>query len=272
MGLIGTSAATVVMSRSAAELLGRIYRIAESTIDIVPHGVPRLPLVEPDSVKPRLGMEKAPMILSFGLLGPGKGYESVIEAMPAVVAACPTAYYVILGATHPELLRREGEAYRTKLVRLVEALGLSDRVLFVDRFVTRSELGTWLTAADIFVTPYPNRDQIVSGTLAYAMSAGKAVVSTPYAYAVEMLEAGRGRLLGSGSPKALAESLTELIRNDELRNQLGRKAYEFSRAMVWPEVGARYRRIFERACAVGARTSVLAGVGGVAEEVGVGLV
>lgn len=275
MGLIGASAATVVMSRSAAALLGRIYRVDQANIDIVPHGVPRLPLVEPDTVKPRLGMAKAPMILSFGLLGPGKGYESVIEAMPAVVAACPTAYYVILGATHPELLRTEGEAYRTRLVRLAGALGVSDRVLFVDRFVTRSELGTWLTAADIFVTPYPNRDQIVSGALAYAMSAGKAIVSTPYAYAVEMLEAGRGKLVASGSVQALADSLTELIRDGELRGQLGRKAYEFSRTMVWPEVGARYRSIFDRVGDVGARSAGVAQAAQAAqvkEEVGAGLV
>jgi glycosyltransferase involved in cell wall biosynthesis len=191
-------------------------------------------------------MEPGPMILSFGLLGPGKGYESVIEAMPSVIDADPAAYYVILGATHPELLRREGESYRTKLKHLAEALGVADRVLFVDRFVTRSELATWLTAADIFVTPYPNPDQIVSGTLAYAMSAGKACVSTRYAYAVEMLEAGRGRLVGSIAPVALADSLTELIQDKELRRQLGHRAYEFSRSMIWPEVGARYEQIFER--------------------------
>jgi glycosyltransferase involved in cell wall biosynthesis len=246
LGLIDGSAATVVMSRSAAALLWRVYGVDPNTLDVVPHGVPQLPLVAPDSVKPRLGMAAAPMILSFGLIGPGKGYESVIGAMPAVVEADPNAYYVILGATHPELLRREGEAYRTRLMRLAETLGVADHVLFVDRFVTRSELATWLTAADIFVTPYPNPDQIVSGTLAYAMSAGKACVSTPYAYAVEMLEAGRGMVVASGSPEALAVPLTQLVRDRNLRNQLGRRAYEFSRTMIWPEVGATYRRIFDR--------------------------
>jgi glycosyltransferase involved in cell wall biosynthesis len=230
-----------------------VYGVDRDVLDVVPHGVPHLLLVEPDSVKPKLGMKKAPMILSFGLIGPGKGYDSVIEAMPAVIEACPEAYYVILGATHPELLRREGEVYRTKLTRLAEALGVADRVLFVDRFVTRSELATWLAAADIFVTPYPNPDQIVSGTLAYAMSAGKAIVSTRYAYAVEMLEGGRGRLVASTEPGALAASLAELIRDDDLRGRLGRRAYEFSRTMIWPEVGARYRGIFERVGAAEAR-------------------
>jgi glycosyltransferase involved in cell wall biosynthesis len=251
--LIDASSATVVMSQSAAALLERVYGVHPDVLDVVPHGVPHLPLLEPDTVKPKLGMEVAPMVLSFGLIGPGKGYESVIEAMPAVIEACPTAYYVILGATHPELLRREGEIYRTKLTRLAEALGVADRVLFVDRFVTRSELATWLTAADIFVTPYPNPDQIVSGTLAYAMSAGKAIVSTRYAYAVEMLEGGRGRLVESSLPGALGDSLIELIRDHELRRRLGRRAYEFSRTMIWPEVGARYRGIFERVGAAEAR-------------------
>jgi glycosyltransferase involved in cell wall biosynthesis len=244
--LLDATAASVVMSRSAAAVLSSVYGVDPSIVDIVPHGVPNLPFVEPATVKPRLGLEAGPMILSFGLLGPGKGYESVIEAMPAVIRADPTAYYVILGATHPELLRRDGEAYRTRLKRLADALGVADRVLFVDRFVTRSALATWLGAADIFVTPYPNRDQIVSGTLAYAMSAGKACVSTRYAYAVEMLDCGRGMLAASSLPEDLAEPLIELIGSRDLRDRLGRRAYEFSRMMIWPEVGARYRRIFER--------------------------
>ena len=171
--------------------------------------------------------------------------------MPAVVAACPTAYYVILGATHPELLRRDGEAYRTRLARLAEDLGVADHVIFVNRFVSRAELGRWLTAADIFVTPYPNRDQIVSGTLAYAMSAGKACVSTPYVYAVEMLEGGRGRLVESGTPEAFAAALTELVRDDDLRKLVGRNAYDFSRTMIWPAIGAKYRRIFDRVGGLG---------------------
>jgi glycosyltransferase involved in cell wall biosynthesis len=245
MSLISASSATVVMSRSAAALLERVYGVEAGALDVVPHGVPDLPLVDPDTVKPNLGVPTAPMILSFGLIGPGKGYESVIEAMPAVIRACSEAYYVILGATHPELLRREGEAYRTKLMRLAGDLGVADRVLFVDRFVSRSELGRWLTAADIFVTPYPNLDQIVSGTLAYAMSAGKACVSTRYVYAREMLENGRGRLVASDS-REMADSLSELIRDDDLRDRLGRRAYDFSRTMIWPAIGARYKRIFDR--------------------------
>src|SRR5664280_2631462 len=227
VGLVGASAASVVMSQSASRLLTRVYGIAPNRLDVVPHGVPSLPLVAPETIKPRLGLAPGPVILSFGLLGSGKGYETVIEAMPSVIEAYPAARYVVLGVTHPELLRREGEAYRTKLMRLADALGVSANVLFVDRYVTRTELGTWLKAADIFVTPYPNRDQIVSGTLAYAMSAGKAVVSTPYPYAVEMLEAGRGRLVAEGSARDFAEVLVELVRDPVTRRQLGRRAYDF---------------------------------------------
>ncbi len=194
--LVRTVAATVVMSTSAATLLTRSYGIDPSRLEIVPHGVPSLPLVAPDSVKPQLGLEGRTVILSFGLLGPGKGYESVIAAMPAVVQVDPTALYVIVGATHPELIRRDGESYRRKLAALATSLGVADHVRFVGRFVDAAELGMWLTAADIFVTPYPNLEQIVSGTLSYAMGAGKAIVSTPYAYASERLAQGRGRLVG----------------------------------------------------------------------------
>jgi glycosyltransferase involved in cell wall biosynthesis len=245
--LIGATAATVVMSETAASLLTRAYDVDPTRLEIVSHGVPRLQLVEPDSVKPGLGLQGRRVILSFGLLGPGKGYESVISSMPAVAEAVPNACYVVLGATHPDLLRREGEAYRRSLEAKANALGVDDHVLFVDRFVGREELGRWLQAADIFVTPYPNLDQIVSGTLAYAMGAGKAIVSTPYAYALEQLANGRGRLYPVGSVAALSGTLIDLMRGPELRASLGRRAYEYSRRMVWPAVAVDYSRVFARA-------------------------
>jgi glycosyltransferase involved in cell wall biosynthesis len=244
--LICRSEASVVMSRSAAELLARNYRVDPDRLEVIPHGVPDLPLVHPDSVKARLGIQGGPVILSFGLLGPGKGLESVIAAMPAVLAAVPSARYVIVGATHPDLVCREGEAYRHGLQKRAAALGVADRVQFVDRFVGKAELGAWLTAADIFVTPYPNLEQVVSGTLAYAMSAGRAVVSTPYTYATELLGNGRGKLVEPGSPDALARAFIELLNDDEQRLTLGRRAYTYTRSMVWSQVGARYRRLFER--------------------------
>jgi glycosyltransferase involved in cell wall biosynthesis len=249
LSLIAMSATTVVMSQAAASLLADTYAVDPTRLKIVPHGVPHLPLVDPATVKPRLGLDGRLVILSFGLLGPGKGYEAAIAAMPAVVREIPSALYVILGATHPDLLLREGEAYREMLQATAARLGMTDHVQFVDRFVGRVELGTWLEAADLFVTPYPNLDQIVSGTLSYAMGAGKAVVSTPYAYARERLADGRGTLVTAGSSAALTDAFVGLLGDPVLRASVGRRAYEYTRSMVWPEVGAEYRRIFAHATA-----------------------
>jgi glycosyltransferase involved in cell wall biosynthesis len=249
--LVQAATATVVMSDSAASLLTRSYGTDPSLVEIIPHGVPYLPLVDPDSVKLQMGMCGRMVILSFGLLGPGKGYESAIAALPAVVQADPSALYVILGATHPELIRREGESYRQRLEDLAASLGVADHVRFVGRYVDSTELGMWLTAADIFVTPYPNLEQIVSGTLSYAMGAGKAIVSTPYAYAAERLANGRGRLVAAGSTEALAEGLVELTLSSSLRAEHGRRAYAHSRKMVWPEVGVEYRKVFDRVASRG---------------------
>ena len=245
--LAASADTTVVMSRGASTLLTRIYGADPSRISVIPHGVPNLPIVAADTMKPRLGLNGQAVILSFGLLGPGKGLESAIAAMPAVIKAVPSASYVILGATHPELRAREGEAYRATLEAQVAALGIGEHVKFVNRFVGRVELGTWLQAADVFVTPYPNLHQSVSGTLAYAMGAGKAIVSTPYAYAAEMLAGDRGRLVEPGSSAVLSETFIELLLDADLRASLGTRAYEHSRGMVWWEVGSQYRRLFDGA-------------------------
>jgi glycosyltransferase involved in cell wall biosynthesis len=244
--LVQASAATVVMSTSAAELLTRSYGIDPAHVEIVPHGVPFVPLAPPESAKAQLGLSGRLVILSFGLLGTGKGYESAIAAMPAVVRANPSAVYVIVGVTHPELVRREGEAYRARLVELATSLGVGNNVRFCGRYVDAAELRMWLTAADIFVTPYPNLEQIVSGTLSYAMGAGKAIVSTPYAYARESLDQGRGLLVDAESNEALADGLIELATSKSRRAQLGQAAFAYSRRMLWPEVGAAYREIFAR--------------------------
>ena len=244
--LIASSAATVAMSRSAAALLTSAYGAESRRLDVIPHGVPDLPLADPAALKQVLGFAGRDVLLSFGLLGPGKGYELAIDALPAVVAAHPAACFVVVGATHPDLLRREGEAYRASLVARVAKLRMSDHVTFVDRFVGRVELTRWLEAADVFVTPYPNMDQIVSGTLSYAMGAGRAIVSTPYAYASELLADGRGMLVAPGSPALLADALNQVLGDAALRSALGRRAYEHSRNMVWSEVGSAYRRLFER--------------------------
>jgi len=252
--VVDRAAATVVMSRAAASEMARSYGVAADRLDIVPNGVPHLPQVAADTVKPRLGLQGRSVILSFGLLEPAKGCESVIDAMPAVIAAVPTACYVIVGATEPNHLGRDGETYRASLEAQVAALGLSQHVRFVGRFVGRVELGNWLEAADVITTPYPDLDRTVAATLCCAMAAGKPIVSTPYAHALELVSTDIGRLVPTGSPEALAGAFIELLRDPELRASMGRKAYERSRGMVWWEVGSQYRRIFDRTLAASAST------------------
>jgi glycosyltransferase involved in cell wall biosynthesis len=245
--LVGGAGATIVMSRSAADVLTRVYNIGPDRVDVVPYGVSHLPFVAPDTIKPKVGLQGKAVILSFGLLGPDKGFESVIEAMPAVIAAVPSARYVILGATSPGTILADGEAYRARLEKLVTTMSLTEHVKFVDRFVGRVELGTWLEAADVFVAPSPQLDQTVSGTLAYAMGAGKAIVSTRSAYAEEQLAGGRGRFVETGSPKEYAEAIIDLLGDPDSRTAMGKRAYDHSRGMVWWEVGRQYRTIFDRA-------------------------
>lgn len=245
-GLLDATTAVVVMSKAAATILADRYAADPSRVRIIPHGVPNLPFVEPDSVKAGLGMAGHSLLLSFGLVGPGKGYEAVIETMPDVVRAVPNTRYVILGATHPELLRNEGERYRTRLVTLAADLGMTEHVVFVDRFVSQHELSRWLEAADVFVTPYPDLDQIVSGTLSYAMAAGKASVSTPYLYATEILADGRGRLVPPGAPGAMSDALIELLQDHDLRAAMAQRAYLHGRGMLWSRVAADYEQLFTR--------------------------
>jgi glycosyltransferase involved in cell wall biosynthesis len=240
---------TVVMSRSAAALLTSVYGVRPDRIVIIPHGVPNLPLVASAATKPGLDLAGRDVLLSFGLLGPTKGYELALDALPAVVAKHPTACYVIVGSTQPDLLRREGEAYRASLVDRVKKSGMTSHVRFVDRFVGRVEQTHWLQAADVIVTPYPDLDHTVSGTLSSAMAAGRAVVSTPSGYAAEFLADGRGVIVAPGSAKAMASGINTLLGDDALRLAIGGRAYEASRRMVWPEVGAEYRRLFERVVA-----------------------
>ena len=260
--LIKLTDATVVMSESAADLLAIAYGVDRSRVHVIPHGVPDLPLVDAVTVKPALGVQDRTVILSFGLLGPGKGYELALAALPDVIAAHPSVLYAIVGATHPDLVRSQGERYREGLIATVTRLGLEDHVRFVDRFVGRVELTKWLEAADVFVTPYPNLDQIVSGTMSYAMGAGRAIASTPYAYARELLADGRGVLVPPASPVALSAALNELLADPALRSAIGRRAYAHSRRMVWSAVGAEYRDLFaqvtgtKRATAIAPATAV----------------
>jgi glycosyltransferase involved in cell wall biosynthesis len=254
--LVTIADASVVMSSSAADLLSSAYGVDPRRVHVIPHGVPNVALVDPATVKPALGIAGREVILSFGLLGPGKGFELAIDALPAVVAEHPRALYVMVGATHPDLILREGEAYRRSLADRVARVGMEDHVRFVDRFVSKGELTQWLQAADVFVTPYPNMAQIVSGTLSYAMGAGRTVVSTPYAYASELLAEGRGVLVPPASAPGLAAALVQVLGDPVMRAATGRRAYAHTRDMVWSAVGARYRTLF---AAVAAETASVDG-------------
>jgi glycosyltransferase involved in cell wall biosynthesis len=242
--LVRRAEASVVMSASAADLLSASYGVEPHRVHVIPHGVPDLPLVEPLSVKSALGIPGRDVLLSFGLLGPGKGLELAIDALAAVVAEHPRVLLAVVGATHPDLIRDGVDSFRASLVDRVRKAGMVDHVLFIDRFVGKGELTQWLEAADVFVTPYPNLGQIVSGTLSYAMGAGRAIVSTPYVYATELLANGRGVLVEPASPDSLSNALNMLLGDHALRREIGRRAYQYSRGMIWPAVGARYRELF----------------------------
>lgn len=237
----------VVLNNRATSILKNDYGIPEEKITFIHHGVPDAPFVDPNYYKDKFGVEGRLVLMTFGLLSRNKGIEMVLEAMPKVVAAYPRAVYIVLGATHPEVKRREGEDYRLWLRRRVRELGLEDHVMFYDRYVDLAELLEFIGACDIYVTPYKAMDQIVSGTLAYAVGMGKAVVSTPYLYAEELLASGRGRLVDVGDSDGLATTLVKLIENRAGRHRMRKKAYEYGRQMIWSEVANRYLELFERA-------------------------
>jgi len=235
----------VVMSRRAVEFLQEIYRVPHEKIDLIPHGIPDVPFVDPAFHKDRFGVEGQTVLLSFGLLSPNKGIENVINALPAILARHPDVVYIILGATHPHIKRREGETYRLALERLARERGVAGHVIFFNRFVSLEELIEFIGAADIYITPYLNREQIVSGTLAYSLGAGKAVISTPYWYAEELLAEERGVLVPFRDAPALAERVNDLLGNEAKRHAMRKRAYLFGREMIWSRVAQRYMESFE---------------------------
>nr|UXE44464.1 D-inositol-3-phosphate glycosyltransferase [uncultured bacterium] len=235
----------VVMSERGAEIARRVHGVPDSKIDHIPHGIPHVPLAR-DS-KERLGVEGRRVILTFGLLSPDKGIEHVIDAMPAILERCPDAVYIVLGATHPHVKERHGETYRLLLESRAQRLGVDGSMIFQNRFVSQAELTEFLSAADIYVTPYLKPEQSTSGTLAYAVGAGAAVVSTPYWYAEELLADGRGVLVPWRDPRALAREIAGLLEDDERRLAMRERARAFGKSMVWPAVARSYMETFTRA-------------------------
>jgi glycosyltransferase involved in cell wall biosynthesis len=237
----------VAMSDRGSEYLQNVYHVSPEKIDVIPHGIPDVPFGDPSFYKDPFGVEGKKVLLSSGLLSANKGIENVIAALPEIAARHPDVVYVVVGATHPHVLQREGETYRLSLQRLAQQKGVESHVIFYNRFVSLEELLEFIGAADIYITPYLNEAQIASGALAYALGAGKAIISTPYWYAQEMLAENRGVLVPFCDPAAIAGKVIMLLDNEPERHTIRKRAYMFGRAMIWSEVAKRYMESFERA-------------------------
>jgi glycosyltransferase involved in cell wall biosynthesis len=236
----------IVMSQLSSQFLQEIFKVPGSKIDMVPHGVPDLPFLDPNFYKDRFGVEGKAVLLTFGLLSPNKGIENVIQALPQILSKHKNAVYLVAGATHPHILRREGDKYRASLLALAKEIGVESQVMFHDRFVSPEEMVEFIGAADIYITPYRHEAQVVSGTLAYALGAGKAIISTPYWHAIELLDDRRGALVPFQNPDAIAQRTIELLDTPAIRHAMRKRAYLFAREMVWKRVAQGYMQSFSR--------------------------
>lgn len=245
--LIQRSDRLVVMAEKGAQILQEIYQVKREKIDLISHGIPPTKFLDSNLFKARLGLEGRKVLFTFGLIGPGKGIEYVIEALPKIVQRHPDVVYLVLGVTHPHLLAQEGESYRLGLERQAEDLGVKEHIIFYNRFLELGELQEFIGATDIYLTPYLEVSQITSGTLAYVFGAGKAVISTPYWHAQELLAEGRGMLVPFRDAGAIAKSVCSLLDDPAHLNQMRRNAYALGREMIWPAVGGLYLKSFERA-------------------------
>ena len=236
----------IVMSQNSADILQEVFRVPENKIDLIPHGIPDVPFIDPNFYKDCFGTEGKIVMLTFGLLSPNKGIENVIQALPHILSQNSNVVYMVAGVTHPHIRRREGDQYRLYLQKMAQDLGVAANVIFHNKFVCPQELIDLIGAADIYITPYKHREQVVSGTLARALSAGKAIISTPYLHAVELLANDRGVLVPFDDPKAIAERTLDLLRNETGRHAMRKRAYLHGRSMVWNRVAQEYMKSFER--------------------------
>ena len=237
----------IVMSELAAQLLREVYAVPGEKIDVIPHGVPDFQFMDPNYFKDRFGTEGKSVLLTFGLLSPNKGIENVIKALPAILARHPNVVYIVSGVTHPHIRRREGERYREELRALAEQLRVSSNLILVNRFVSAEELVEHVGAADIYITPYRQEAQVVSGTLAIALGAGKAIISTPYWHAKELLAEERGVIVPFENPDAIAGAVLRLLDNDGERHAMRKRAYLYSRETIWSKTARKYMASFQRA-------------------------
>ncbi len=232
------------MAKVGIGILEQLYDTFADNVRYIPHGCPNVPFVSTEAVKKGLGLEDRIVLSTFGLISSGKGIEYAIRAIPKIVEAEPRALYLIIGETHPEVRKHEGETYRQHLLDTVEELGMEDNVRFVNRFLEKRELIRFLQATDIYIIPYPNRDQISSGTLLYALSTGKAIVSTPFLHAEEVMSEGAAMRCEFKDPKSLAEAVKSLLQFDYVHEQYQNRAYNYSRPMIWPNVAMMYVNLF----------------------------
>lgn len=230
----------IVMNERGVNMLAGIYGVTKRKVKLIPHGIPDISFNHRGLHKQSLGVSNRKVILTFGLIGRNKGIEVMLKAMPAVIRKHPKTLYIVLGTTHPEVVKHEGNSYRDELFRIVDDLNIQNHVIFHDRFVSNRELRQFLSAADIYVTPYLYKEQLTSGTLAFAVGAGKAVVSTPYWAAQELLNQGRGVLVEFNNSEQMASEIIKLLDDEALLNRIQHKAYQYGRAMTWPRIGEAY--------------------------------
>jgi glycosyltransferase involved in cell wall biosynthesis len=244
-GIARYSSAITVMTKMAANILRKNYGVAEDKIRIIPHGTPLIPSVTSELAKEALCLNGRIVLSTFGLLSRDKGIHNAIEALPELVKEWPDILYLVIGATHPQVRLRVGEKYRKRLARLVKRLELENNVKFHNRFLTQDELIQYLQATDVYICPYVNVDQLSSGTVTYALGAGRAIVSTPFYYATEVLADGRGLLCRFKSPKSITESIRQLLENPEQRASIEKLAYKYGQEMTWPKVASKYASLFK---------------------------
>ena len=237
------------MAETAARLLREVYGIERPPV-VIPHGMPAIVPHGRHRLKRQLGVEKRTIVSTFGLVDPRKGLEYMIHAMPSIVARDPNVLYLIVGQTHPELQKKEGERYRNELVAEIDRLNLRDHVRFVNQYLTQREIVDYLLATDVYVTPYLDLNQITSGTLAYALGAGKAIVSTGYLHAAEALADGRGLLVEPRDPVGLARAVLAILDDSQFKRELESRAYEYGKEMAWPNVGRRVLELTRELLAV----------------------
>jgi glycosyltransferase involved in cell wall biosynthesis/CBS domain-containing protein len=243
-GILQFSDHVIVMARVGIGLLEQIYDIFGDKAQYIPHGCPNVPFIDSSYVKEGLGLQNRVVLSTFGLISRGKGIEYAIKALPHVSKDEPEVLYLVIGETHPEVRKHEGESYRRSLLDLVSELGIEKNVRFVNRFLEKSELIRYLQATDIYILPYPNKDQISSGTLLYALSTGKAIVTTPFLHAEEVISDGAAMRCELRDSESIADSVRSLLRYGDIQSRFERRAYQYSREMIWPNVGMRYVNLF----------------------------